>query len=324
MFKTTIVTMFYNLKKLKDATHSTRPLEFYVKNGTPTLTLPYPMVIFCDEETLDLLKEVRDKVGKDIPTTYIVKPLTDFDFYQLNFDIIQESRRKRQYLYDSPDQRNTTSYFLITMFKTICLRIAKMRDEFETPFYAWVDLGCNHVLQNVSECAPKMLDNPKPRICACYIQYHSPQELDNVEQWLSEGGPCGIAATTFTAETSYIDRFYNAMMEQFNKQLCLGTGHSDEQTMTLCYHAHPELFTIYNGDYYSILSNYHTPKEDLRAIQQCFIYESINAGEYQVAKDAITRVLAYLCSRPEHELNEDELDIKIELTHLYNRPEYNK
>ena len=156
MFKTTIVTMFYNLKKLKDATHSTRPLEFYVKNGTPTLMLPYPMVIFCDDETIDILREVRDKVGKDIPTTYIVKPLTEYDFYQLNFDIIQESRRKRQYLYDSADQRNTTSYFLITMFKTICLRIAKMRDEFQTPYYAWVDLGCNHVLKNVAWCDERL------------------------------------------------------------------------------------------------------------------------------------------------------------------------
>ena len=35
------------------------------------------------------------------------------------------------------------------------------------------------------------------------------------------------------------------------------------------------------------------------------------------------RVLTYLCSRNEKDLTDDELDIKIELTHLYNRPEYN-
>jgi hypothetical protein len=323
MYKTTIVTMFYNLKKLKDATHSTRPLDFYVKNGSHTLLLEYPMVIFCDEETLDVIRSVRDKLNDKVPTVYIVKPLMEYDFYQLNFDIIEESRRKRQYLYGEPDQRNTTSYFLITMFKSVCLRIAKMRDDFETQYYAWVDLGCNHVLKNVTEMAPSMLDNPKPKISACYIQYHSPEVLSDTCKWLEEGGPCGIAATVFTAEASYIDRFFNGMMEQFHKQLCLGTGHSDEQTMTLCYHEHPDLFTIFNGDYYSILTNYHVPKQDLQSIKFCYIYETINAGKYDLAKEAIMRILTYLSSRKQDTLSEEELDIKTELMHLYNRPEYN-
>ena len=54
--KTVIVTMFFNLKKLKDASVQTRPQEFYIENGRETLKLQYPMVIFCDESTYDFLK----------------------------------------------------------------------------------------------------------------------------------------------------------------------------------------------------------------------------------------------------------------------------
>ena len=90
MVKTTIVTMFYNLKGLKDASNSTRPLDFYLKNGIPTLSLKYPMVVFCDNETIDYIKSIREPMAAHCPTEYIVKPLTDYDFYAYNFDIIHQ------------------------------------------------------------------------------------------------------------------------------------------------------------------------------------------------------------------------------------------
>ena len=317
MSPTTIVTMFYNLKNLKDASNSTRPLQFYLDNGRPTLMLKYPMVIFCDDETYSFVKGVRDELNatleNPIPTAYVIKPLVEYDFYALNFDIIEDSRKGRS-IYGKPGQRNTTSYFLITMFKSVCLRIAKMRNDFGSDFYAWVDLGCNHVLKNAAEYAPPMLDNPHPKIGACYIHYRSKRETDDLHSFFSEGGPCGMAATVFTAEASYIDRFFNGMMEIFHMQLCERTGHSDEQTMTLCYNKYPELFTIYNGDYYSILTNYHVTKADLASIKYNFIYHAFNDDNKPVTRDAIDRVLSYLNSRDESTLDPNELDIKQELT----------
>jgi len=317
MSKTTVVTMFYNLKNLKDSSNSTRPLDFYVENGKSTLRLAYPMVIFCDEETIDIIKKVRNEVDASIPTTYVVKPLLEYDFYSHNFDIIEESREGKSH-YGHPGQRNTTSYFLITMFKSVCLRIAKQRNDYGSKFYAWVDLGCNHVLKNVAEYAPKMLDNPKPKICSCYIHYRNKDELADLHGFFREGGPCGMAATVFTAEASYIDRFYNGMMEIFHMQLCERTGHSDEQTMTLCYDRYPELFTIYNGDYYSILTNYHDTTTDLSAIKYHFIYNTMNAKRFDLAKPAIMRVLDTLNKKDPNNLTTDEKDIKSELSDLYN------
>ena len=86
--------MFFNLKKIKDASSTTRPLDFYVQNGIHTLSLQYPMVVFCDEETVDIIKEARERVvdGSKIPTVYIIKPLTDYDFYAHNFPIIEQNR----------------------------------------------------------------------------------------------------------------------------------------------------------------------------------------------------------------------------------------
>lgn len=315
MFKTTIVTMFFNLKKLKDASSTTRPLDFYVKNGVHTLSLKYPMLIFCDEETVDIIKETRNNnVDQNaIPTVYIVKKLTDYDFYSQNFDIIEQNR-KRSHGYKDPNNRNTTSYFLITMFKTVCLLLAKQRNDFQSSYYAWIDLGCNHVLKNVAEYAPPMLENPNPKISACYIHYRGKKELENMNAFLENGGPCGMAATVFTAETEYIDRFYSAMMHLFNEQLAKNTGHSDEQTMTYCYDRYPELFHIYNGEYYSILTNYHKPTVDLHQIRALFVYNCVNSGRNDLAKEAIQRVLNVL--NVKEELNDIEKDVKEEFYHL--------
>jgi hypothetical protein len=315
MSKTTIVTMFFNLKKLKDASSSTRPLDFYVNNGLPTLGLEFPMVVFCDEETIDLIKSVRDKLEHIVPTVYIVKKLIDYDFYSMHFDIIEQNRI-RSSGYKDPNNRNTTSYFLITMFKSVALMIAKQRNDFNTPFYAWVDLGCNHVLKNVSEFAPKMLENPNPKISACYIHYRSSEELKDMSHFLKDGGPCGMAATVFTAQTEYIERFYNAMMQLFHEQLSKGTGHSDEQTMTFCYDRYPELFQVYNGDYYSILTNYHSPTADLHAIKVHFIYNCINSHRFDLAREAIHRILDSLSKKTA--LNASESDLKEEMTHTLN------
>ena len=316
MVKTTVVTMFFNLKYLKDASNTTRDLDFYMNNGKATLQLRYPMVVFCDESTVDMIKKIRDDLGESVKTTYVVRKLMEYDFYSQNFEMIEEHRKKNPH-YGSPEERNTTSYFLATMMKPICLRIAKQRNPYNTPYYAWVDFGCNHVLKNVAEYAPRMLDNPHPKISTCYIHYRTKEEISDVHNYLKHGGPCALASTCFTIETSYVDRFYNGMMEMFYMQLFNEIGHADEQTMTLCYNKYPDLFTIYNGDYYSVLTNYHTAQADLNSIKYHFIYNSINAKDFKLAKEAIARVLDYLNSKDESSLDAYELDIKQELTATY-------
>ena len=318
MVKTTVVTMFFNLKHLKDSSNGTRDLEFYMNNGKATLQLKYPMVIFCDESTIDMIKNIRDSLGESVKTTYVVRKLIDYDFYSQNFEMIEQHRQKNPH-YGGLNERNTTSYLLVTMMKTICLRIAKQRNPYNTPFYAWVDFGGNHILKNVAEYGPRMLDNPHPKIGVCYIHYRSKEEISDVHNYLKHGGPCALAGTCFTLEASYVDRFYNGMMEMFYMQLFNEIGHCDEQTMTFCYNKYPELFTIYNGDYYSVLTNYHKPQADLEVIKHYFIYNAINAKDFKIAKEAIERVLNYLNSKDESSLDENKISMKKELITIYNQ-----
>ena len=291
MFKTTIVTMFFNLKRFNDASTLTRPLDFYIKNGVNTLKLKYPMVIFCDEDSVEFLKKIRDEEvdPEIIPTIYIIKSLTEYDYYIHNWNIIHDNRA-RSNGYKNPNNRNTVSYFLMGMFKPLALQIAKQRNDFNTSHYAWIDLGCSHMTKEMDEYAPKMLDNPLPKVAVCYIHYRPHELLVDMKTFMEHDGPCGIASTAYTVEREYVDKYYNLMFTTFNDMLFTGYGHTDETVMIYSYDRHPEIFTIFNGDYPSVFMNYHVPIADLDLISKVFVTSCIYYKRYDLAKEVMTRV----------------------------------
>ena len=71
-YKSTIVTMFFDLSALMDPITTTRDINFYLKNGRSLLELKNPMIIFCDMKTKPLIKLIRDEcIGPNNITIYI-------------------------------------------------------------------------------------------------------------------------------------------------------------------------------------------------------------------------------------------------------------
>lgn len=305
--KTTVVTMFFNLKELRDASLQTRPVEFYVKNGVNTLKIKNPMIIFCDETTEPFLREIRDReVGETVPTVYIVKNIKEYEYYIQNWDIINENRKKSNG-YKDPSDRNTVSYFLMGMFKPVALRIAKQRNDFNSTHYAWIDLGCNHIVRKLDDNVSKMLDKPNPKVSVCYIHYRGKDEITNMKSYMQYSGPCGIASTAYTVEKDYVDRYYSSMFSIFNEMLYVGYGHTDETVMVYCYDRYPEIFDIYYGDYYSIFTNYHNVIDDYKSIKNFFIYSCLNKNKRDLAKECSKKIL-HSYQQKLIELNNDEIN----------------
>jgi len=292
---TTVVTMFFDLKRLKDASPATRPMDFYVQNGATVLRLPYPMVIFCDEVTHPYLEAIRNgEVDASVaPTVYVIQRLEDYEYYRQAWPVITDNRHERGH---PADQRNTASYFLMGMFKPLALWIAKQRNDFGTPYYAWIDLGCAHICRQLAKYAPAMLEQPRNKIACCYIHYRSHEELSDMAEYMRYGGPCGIASTAYTMPAAYVAKFYTAMLQVFYEKLFHGVGHTDETVMAYVYDRYPELFTIYYGDYGSIFTNYHVPREDLSGIVYCFIQQAEQKKRRDLAQSAARAILSYINS----------------------------
>ena len=288
--KTTVVTMFFNLKNLEDSTNETRPMQFYIDNGIHVLRLPYPMVVFCDEITYEPLKQMRDREvdPNKYPTQYIIKNLQDYEYYQNSWYIIEENRKQ----YGKPwDCRNTSSYFLTTMFKLVALSISQRMNYYNTTHYAWVDIGCNHIVRDFAKNYKTMLENPQPKVRICYIHYRGKEELSDMKRFMDQNGPCSLAATAFTMEADYVQRFYASMFSIFYEKLYRGVGHSEETVMAFCYDRYPELFNIYQGDYYSVFTNYLDLVEDTDSIINFFIINAIKSNRLDLANEAANNIL---------------------------------
>jgi hypothetical protein len=290
-YKTTIVTMFFNLKNLSDASEYTRPTEWYLENSRKTLSLPFPMVIFCDAVTQPALEAIRNEYTAltNAPTQYIIKDITEYDFYTNNYPIITRHRENSR-IY-TKQNRNTTSYFILTLFKFIGLTIAKHRNDYNTSYYAWLDIGCSHVAStNFEDYAMKIFSNPLPKVRACYIHYRSPKEINDMVHYTSRA-LCGIAAGLITVQREYVEPLYTAVLSVFYEMLSRSVGHSEETCLVYVYHRFPHFFNIYYGDYYSLLSNYYTVRRDYPAVKRYFIENALNDNRQDLAKDAAQNVL---------------------------------
>ena len=288
-YKTTAVTMFFDVSKMKDRNGEVRDSSFYMKNGIPTLSVVNPMIIFCDETTKPQIQAIREAAVPDPAlTTFIVKNITEYDFYKDNIDIVLENRKGLAHYVNS---RNTASYFLLTIFKVTALHMAKQLNPYQTPFYAWVDFGGSHIMRSLPEYLPKIFADPRPKITLCYVHYRGADELKSMKDYFCNGGPCGVVAGCFTVDTNYINRFYNGIQSIFHEMLANGVGHSEEGALTYFVHRYSELCTIYAGDYYSIATNYHEPREDYNTIRWYFINMCIQKGRLDLAKRAAEEVL---------------------------------
>jgi hypothetical protein len=130
----TLVSMFFDLKQ-------SRSRSFYLEHGNAVLSLDAPLVLFCDAETRPELEALRGSR----PTVYIEKPIAEYEYYAHLLPIVQKNREVRP----SPDPRNTSEYFLLSVFKIYALYIASQRQDFPSTHCMWVDVGCSHVLRDI-------------------------------------------------------------------------------------------------------------------------------------------------------------------------------
>lgn len=270
--KTVAVTMFFDLKHLSDALPNVRTAEFYKNHGKITLATPAPMVVFCDSTTKPWIAEMRQELAPGHETHYVEQNITEYDLYKHNHAIIIENRSKSP-AYKEANQRNTASYLLTCMFKFTAVLLAQ-RVVPDATHFLWIDFGCGHVVEEVPKYIGDILTNPKPLCCVNYIHYRQSGALKDIAAYLMWMAPTSIAGTMWTCEAHLVRRLYVRAMSIFYEQLAHGVGHTDESVFTYLYDRHPEMFTLYYGDYRSCARNYHYIRGDVGHIQYNFVREA--------------------------------------------------
>ena len=289
---------------------------------------PYPLVIYCDKESYELIRAIRPEFLKD-KTQYIICEFDDFCFvgekiggggrvgsrvgggrkiksggktFREYRKIIQENRRQKPY---HSDPRNTASYYLFCMSRYIMLKCTIDQNPFQSTHFAWINFCIERMgWQNVARLE-EALNVGRDRFSTCYIDY-IPRELVNnpIEYW--KWGRCSMCSGFFTGNAEYMYKVCDLIENKFLEYLGAGYGHADEQLYSPVYFEHPELFEHYYGDYQQMITNYKWIYDSPHTPIYNFIRNSYYAGEYKKCYEACQVVFKSLCMK-KCEINDEGL-----------------
>ena len=294
--KWTLVTAYFDLTKCPDASAEirARDSDYYFYHASATLTLPYNMVIYCDQESLSKIQAIRPP---HVKTKYEVRVFDDFvidakRFSEYRTQIIQN---RQMYPYHF-DPRNTASYYLFCMSRYIMLKETCNQNPFQSTHFCWI----NFCMERMGYCnlmhLEEALNEYRDKFSTCYIDYVPEELVKNVSEYYQRGR-CGMCSGFFTGNQMYMGSVCSAILDTFVKYVNMGYGHADEQLYSPVYFDHPDWFEQYFGDYTEMITNYvwiyQRPTEPLFN----FIRNSYQHKNYKMCKIACENLLKSIAKK---------------------------
>jgi hypothetical protein len=259
----TLVTAYFNLTKCIDASEeiTKRDSNYYFSHAYSTLSLPYNLVIYCDEESYCKIKELRPHFLQD-KTEYIVCHFEDFKFTKSgnklkeNFSDYRKkiisNRIKYPYHFDN---RNTASYYLFCMSRYTMLKETIKNNKFKSTYFCWINFCIERMgFKNLIKL-DEALSVKRDKFSTCYIDYIPESLVNNLSEYF-QWGRCSMCSGFFTGNDKYMYEVCDLIEDKFLEYLEKGYGHADEQLYSPVYFENPQLFEQYYGDYNQMITNY--------------------------------------------------------------------
>ena len=294
----TLVTAYFNLTKCKDASIeiNKRDFNYYLSSSISTLSLPYNLIIYCDIDSYDSIKELRPEFLSD-KTKYIIREFDEFKFTKNNIqlnesfkyyrDTIISNRERLQYKFDN---RNTASYYLFCMSRYSMLKEVIKNNYFNSTHFSWINFCIERMGYKNLIYLDEALSTKRDKFSTCYIDYIPEQLVNNTSEYF-KFGRCSMCSGFFTGKAEYMFKVCDLIEDKFLTYLEKGYGHADEQLYSPVYFENPELFEHYYGDYQQMITNYKYIYESPEPPIYNFISNSYNYQNYEKCYEACNFVL---------------------------------
>jgi hypothetical protein len=310
----TLVTAYFNLTKYFDSTKeiNERDQNYYFSHSISTLSLPYNLVIYCDKDSIEIIKNIRPPYLND-KTHYVIYNFDDFRFKKNGEYLIEnfndyrikiiENRKK----IPSADNRNTASYYLFCMSRYIMLKEMIELNPFNSTHFGWINfcierMGINNVI-HLSEA----LSVNRDKFSTCYIDYIPESMINNLNEYF-KWGRCSMCSGFFTGNKEYMYKVCDLIENQFLTYLESGYGHADEQLYSPVYFENKTLFEHYYGDYQQMITNYKYIYDSPEPPIYNFIRNSFQNNNYikcyEACKFVLNSYILQKCNINDNWLNE--------------------
>ena len=254
----TIVTMFYNIRKIdKTNINDNKQQSKYIELAQQfILQLHYPIIFFIDDEDTEIYESIYNARKSDelfkftniikinLKNTYFYKDLSRLEELQTQFIIINSTLSK-----------DTPLYIILNNNKFFFMEKAIDLNPFNSSHFIWIDFGINHVAKNtelIHEWITQIPDKIKQLCINPYIESVEPKKHFQTI-WHNCAG--GLFSGSKENLLKYICLFKEKTEQIYNEDWY----QIDEAVMTMVQRENIELFDFYYGDYEGIISNYLKP-----------------------------------------------------------------
>ena len=273
----TIVTMLYNIREKENDNSGcafNHKMNKYIDSAKEfILKLPYPLIIFTDDENIIqmILEERKDQQNK----TYIYnRKFEDTYFYQHKERLTELQSQYR--IKNGCIEHETPLYIILNNNKFDFIENAINLNPFNSSHFIWMDFGINHVAQNTDEIHNwifNIRDKIKQLCINPYIENADEKEFFQCIYHHTAGG-------LFSGSSKNLLK-YSELFKKKTEQIYKENWYQiDEAVMTMVQRENNELFEFFYGDYQGIISNYLSPINNIDLIfcgsQKCIINNNFN------------------------------------------------
>ena len=261
--KWTLVTAYFNLTKCPDASEEikNRDSNYYFSHSISTLSLPHNLIIYCDQESIELIKSIRPAYLEN-KTKYIICEFDEFRFKKQGIELNQSFKEYRNQIQvnriNHPyhfDNRNTASYYLFCMSRYAMLKETIESNPFQSTHFAWINFCIERMgFRNLIRL-DEGLNVYRDKFSSCYIDYIPHELIKNTPEYF-RFGRCSMCSGFFTGNAKYMYKVCDLIENKFLEYVSQGYGHADEQLYSPVYFENPDCFEHYYGDYTEMVTNY--------------------------------------------------------------------
>jgi hypothetical protein len=253
MNEPTIVTMFYDIRSLENNGGNVKKIDEYLELSKKfILTLPFNIIFFIDEnkEIFDFIYTFRKNLHLldktfiyicDFKTTFYYQYLHKLEELQNIYIITNRSLIK-----------DTPYYVILNNNKFYFIEKACNLNPFNSSHLIWMDFGINHVSKDtnsIHKWINKIPDKIKQMCLNPFIENISDKEYFKEIHHNTAGG---LFSGSIENMKKYSELFKKKTLQIYDENWY----QLDEAVMTIVHKENPELFDLYYGNYYELISNY--------------------------------------------------------------------
>ena len=292
----TIVTLYYNIRKIENNNYNKNNNYYYNYASNFILLLPYPLIIFIEPNNTEL-EDIILNIRKDkLDLTYIYKINLEYTYYYQFIEIINENKNYFNINNINLD-KDTPLYLILNHNKFFFIEKAIELNFFNSSHFIYIDFAINHIAKNLNEIHNWILSVPDKIKQLCINPFIENINYKEYFQFIHHNNAGGLFSGSKEYLLKYSELFKNKWLEVLNDKWY----QFDEAIMTLVIRENYNLFDLYYGDYECIICNYLKPNQPYNLN---LIINNLNKSYYHNNLLYLFNMLKYLI--PYYQISENQ------------------